>query len=103
MSFSGIFFIIFTAEEEVTQTSHSAFNSAVVFTFLQDFFTDRSAPLQPYLELVSHLWDEYGSIRNDNICIFLAPQMSASDLSRMFDQMENGYVLKNRFFKEETN
>lgn len=74
--------------------------SAIVFTFLQDFFTDRAAPLQPYLELVSHLWDEYSSSVNENICIFLAPQMSSSDLSKMFDNMENGYVLKNRFFNE---
>ncbi|MCR4892948.1 MAG: AAA family ATPase, partial [Lachnospiraceae bacterium] len=74
--------------------------SAVVFTFFQDFFTDRSAPLQPYLELVSHLWDEYSSSMNENICIFLAPRMSGSDLSRMFDGMENGYILKNRFFNE---
>ncbi len=78
----------------------SSRKSAVVFTFLQDFFTDRSAPLQPYLELVSHLWDEYSSDVNENICIFLAPQMSTSDLSRMFDNMENGYVLKNRFFND---
>lgn len=72
--------------------------SAIVFTFFQDFFTDRSAPLQPYLELVSHLWDEYSSESNQNICIFLAPQMTSCDLSRMFDGMENGFVLKNRFF-----
>ena len=74
--------------------------SAVVFTFFQDFFTDRSAPLQPYLELVSHLWDEYSSEKNENICIFLAPQMSNADLNKMFDSMENGFVLKNRFFNE---
>jgi SpoVK/Ycf46/Vps4 family AAA+-type ATPase len=80
--------------------SDSSHKSAVVFTFFQDFFTDRSAPLQPYLELVSHLWDEYSNYANDNICIFLAPQMSNSDLNKMFDNMENGYVLKNRFFNE---
>ena len=74
--------------------------SAVVFTFFQDFFTDRAAPLQPYLELVSHLWDEYSSEVNENICIFLAPQMSSADLNKMFDNMENGFVLKNRFFNE---
>lgn len=74
--------------------------SAVVFTFFQDFFTDRAAPLQPYLELVSHLWDEYSSDVNENICIFLAPQMSCADLNKMFDNMENGFVLKNRFFNE---
>lgn len=78
----------------------STHKSAVIFTFFQDFFTDRSAPLQPYLELVSHLWDEYRSTGNENICIFLAPSMSDADLSTMFDNMENGYVLKNRFFNE---
>ena len=74
--------------------------SAIVFTFFQDFFTDRSAPLQPYLELVSHLWDEYRNDVTESICIFLAPQMSSADLGRMFDNMENGFVLKNRFFNE---
>ncbi len=87
-------------DEAKKMMSDGSRKSAVVFTFLQDFFTDRSAPLQPYLELVSHLWDEYGSADNENICIFLAPQMTASDLNRMFDTMENGYVLKNRFFNE---
>ena len=83
------------AKKIMADKSHK---SAIVFTFFQDFFTDRSAPLQPYLELVSHLWDEYSSDSNENICIFLAPQMSNSDLSKMFDNMENGFVLKNRFF-----
>lgn len=75
--------------------------SAVVFAFFQDFFTDHSAPLQPYFELVSHLWDEYSANPNQNICIFLAPQMSRADLNKMFDGMENGYVLKNRFFNDD--
>ncbi|MCI8306753.1 MAG: AAA family ATPase [Lachnospiraceae bacterium] len=83
------------AKKIMADSSHK---SAIVFTFFQDFFTDRSAPLQPYLELVSHLWDEYSNDSNENICIFLAPQMSNSDLNKMFDNMENGYVLKNRFF-----
>ena len=85
------------AKKMMADTSHK---SAIVFTFFQDFFTDRSAPLQPYLELVSHLWDEYTHEVNENICIFLAPQMSNSDLSKMFDNMENGFVLKNRFFND---
>ena len=85
------------AKKMMADTSHK---SAIVFTFFQDFFTDRSAPLQPYLELVSHLWDEYSHEANENICIFLAPQMSNSDLSKMFDNMENGFVLKNRFFND---
>ena len=85
------------AKKMMADTSHK---SAIVFTFFQDFFTDRSAPLQPYLELVSHLWDEYTHEANENICIFLAPQMSNSDLSKMFDNMENGFVLKNRFFND---
>ena len=83
------------AKKIMADSSHK---SAIVFTFFQDFFTDRSAPLQPYIELVSYLWDEYSNNTNENICIFLAPQMSNSDLSKMFDSMENGYILKNRFF-----
>lgn len=75
--------------------------SAVVFAFFQDFFTDHAAPLQPYLELVSHLWDEYSANANQNICIFLAPQMARTDLNKMFEGMENGYVLKNRFFNDD--
>ena len=75
--------------------------SAVVFAFFQDFFTDHAAPLQPYLELVSHLWDEYSANANQNICIFLAPQMTRTDLNKMFEGMENGYVLKNRFFNDD--
>ena len=85
------------AKKMMADTSHK---SAIVFTFFFYFFTDRSAPLQPYLELVSHLWDEYTHEVNENICIFLAPQMSNSDLSKMFDNMENGFVLKNRFFND---
>lgn len=85
------------AKKMMADTSHK---SAIVFTFFQDFFTDRSAPLQPYLELVSHLWDEYSHETNESICIFLAPQMSNTDLSKMFDNMENGFVLKNRFFND---
>lgn len=85
------------AKKIMADDSHK---SAIVFTFFQDFFTDRTAPLQTYLELLSHLWDEYSNNANENICIFLAPQMSNSDLSKMFDSMENGYVLKNRFFNE---
>ena len=86
------------AKNMMAGTKHK---SAVVFTFIQDFITDKSAPMQPYLELVSHLWDEYSSDSNENICIFLAPQMSCSDLRRMFDNMENGSVLKNRFFNND--
>ncbi|MDE6024279.1 MAG: AAA family ATPase [Lachnospiraceae bacterium] len=85
-------------EDAKKMMADNTHKSAIVFTFFQDFFTDRAAPLQPYLELVSHLWDEYSNESNDNICIFLAPQMSNTDLSKMFDNMENGFVLKNRFF-----
>ena len=35
------------AKKIMADSSHK---SAIVFTFFQDFFTDRSAPLQPYLE-----------------------------------------------------
>ncbi len=76
----------------------STHKSAIVFTFFQDFLTDRTSPLQPYMELISHLWDEYSGNANENICIFLAPQMTCSDLGRLFDTIENGYILKNRFF-----
>ncbi|MCQ2526405.1 MAG: AAA family ATPase [Lachnospiraceae bacterium] len=86
------------AKNMMAGTKHK---SAIVFTFIQDFVTDKSAPMQPYLELVSHLWDEYSSGNNENICIFLAPQMSCSDLRRMFDNMENGSVLRNRFFNND--
>ncbi len=86
------------AKNMMSGTKHK---SVIVFTFIQDFVTDRSAPMQPYLELVSHLWDEYSSESNENICIFLAPQMSCSDLRNMFDNMENGSVLKNRFFNND--
>ncbi|MDR1874920.1 MAG: AAA family ATPase [Synergistaceae bacterium] len=71
--------------------------SAVVFTFMQDFLTDRG-PMQPYLELVSHLWDEYSASGARNICIFLAPRLTCSDLARMFEHLENGETLKNKFF-----
>lgn len=74
--------------------------TAVIFTFIQDFLTDRSAPLQPYMELLSHLWSEYSINGNDNICIFLAPQMDTDDLERLFDTNENGEIFKNRFFND---
>ena len=83
------------AKKMMSDTTHK---SAVVFTFFQDFLTDPSAPLQPYLELVSYLWDEYSSESNENICIFLAPHMSGADLGKMFDGMEKGSVFRNRFF-----
>lgn len=85
------------AKKIMADNSHK---SAIVFTFFQDFFTDSSAPLQPYYELVSYLWDEYHSMHNENICIFLAPQMTNCDLNKMFDRLEHGSVLKNRFFNE---
>ena len=87
-------------DEAKKMMSDSTCKSAVVFTFFQDFVTDRSAPMQPYLELISHLWDEYSRDVNENICIFLAPDMSEQDLSMMFDRMENGFVFKNRFFND---
>lgn len=75
--------------------------SAVVFTFIQDFLTDRSSPLQPYMELLSHLWGEYSVNGNENICIFLAPQMSSDDLKKLFEENENGEIFKNRFFNDD--
>ncbi|MDR2529458.1 MAG: AAA family ATPase [Synergistaceae bacterium] len=77
--------------------SSSERRSAVVFTFMQDFLTERG-PMRPYLELVSHLWDEYSFSPNRNICVFLAPQLSSADIARLFDRTENGDTLKNKFF-----
>lgn len=74
--------------------------TAIVFTFFQDFVTDGAAPLQQYAELLSHLWDEYTLSSNENICIFLAPQMNASSISQLFDHLASGNVFRNRFFNE---
>ncbi|MGN0470372.1 MAG: hypothetical protein ACI4GV_05605, partial [Acutalibacteraceae bacterium] len=79
----------------------ASIKTAVVFTFIQDFLTDRSAPLQPYMELLSHLWGEYSVNGNENICIFLAPQMSSDDLKKLFEENENGEIFKNRFFNDD--
>lgn len=76
----------------------SRIKSAIVFTFFQDFVTDGSAPLQQYSELLSHLWDEYALNSNENICIFLAPQMDATSISHLFDSLTSGDVFRNRFF-----
>lgn len=78
----------------------SSIKTAVVFTFFQDFVTDNSAPQQQYSELLSHLWDEYTLNANENICIFLAPQMNADSISGMFDKLQSGDVFRNRFFNE---
>ncbi len=72
--------------------------TAIVFTFFQDFVTDGAAPLQQYSELLSHLWDEYGLSSNENICIFLAPQMNSDSLSQLLDNLASGNVFRNRFF-----
>lgn len=76
----------------------SSVKTAVVFTFFQDFVTDGSAPLQQYSELLSHLWDEYGLSSNENICIFLAPQMNSESLSQLLDNLASGNVFRSRFF-----
>lgn len=76
----------------------SKVKTAIIFTFFQDFVTDNSAPLQQYAELLSHLWDEYSLSSNDNICIFLAPQMNENSISRLFDNLASGDVFRNRFF-----
>lgn len=74
--------------------------TAIVFTFFQDFVSDNSAPLQQYSELLSHLWDEYSLNNNENICIFLAPQMDAPALCRLFDTLISGSIFKARFFND---
>ena len=78
--------------------SDGSVKTAIVFTFFQDFVTDGAAPLQQYSELLSHLWDEYGLSSNENICIFLAPQMDSDSLSRLLDNLASGNVFRNRFF-----
>ena len=78
--------------------SDGSIKTAIVFTFFQDFVTDGSAPLQQYSELLSHLWDEYGLSSNENICIFLAPQMNSDSLSQLLDNLASGNVFRNRFF-----
>jgi SpoVK/Ycf46/Vps4 family AAA+-type ATPase len=72
--------------------------SALIFTFLRDFVSDRAGALQPYLELLSYLWDEYSNLQNRNICVFLAPSLKYDDVVGVFDRMEGGEVLKNKFF-----
>lgn len=78
----------------------SRIKTAIVFTFFQDFVTDGSAPLQQYSELLSYLWDEYALNSNENICIFLAPQMDTNSISHLFDNLTNGDVFRNRFFND---
>ena len=78
--------------------SDGSVKTAIVFTFFQDFVTDGAAPLQQYSELLSHLWDEYGLNSNENICIFLAPQMNSDSLSHLLDHLASGNVFRNRFF-----
>ncbi len=78
--------------------SDASVKTAIVFTFFQDFVTDGAAPLQQYSELLSHLWDEYGLNSNENICIFLAPQMNSDDLSQLFERLSSGNVFRSRFF-----
>lgn len=76
----------------------SKIKTAIIFTFFQDFVTDSSAPLQQYSELLSHLWDEYALNSNENICIFLAPQMDGESLSKLFEHLNGGEIFQNRFF-----
>ncbi len=76
----------------------SKVKTAIVFTFFQDFVTDSSAPLQQYSELLSHLWDEYALNTNENICIFLAPQMDSESISKLFERLNGGEIFQSRFF-----
>ena len=76
----------------------SSVKTAVIFTFFQDFVSDSSAPLQQYSELLSHLWDEYRLNNNENICIFLAPQMDSESISQLFNNLNGGEIFRNRFF-----
>lgn len=78
----------------------SRIKTAIVFTFFQDFVSDGSAPLQQYSELLSYMWDEYSLNSNENICIFLAPQMDSESISKLFGNLTNGEVFRNRFFND---
>ena len=93
-----------TAEDFLAEAkkmmSDATIKTAIVFPFFQNFATDTSAPLQQYSELLSHLWDEYALVTNENICIFLAPQMTAAQLSGLFDTLAVGNVFRSRFFNE---
>ena len=80
--------------------SDASIKTAIVFPFFQDFVTDGSAPLQQYAELLSHLWDEYSLSGNENICIFLAPQMNTDSVLRLFDTLASGNIFRGRFFNE---
>ena len=89
-------------EEIYSDTSYS--NSIVIdacdeaMDVVQDFVSDNSAPLQQYSELLSHLWDEYRLNSNENICIFLAPQMDSESILQLFQNLNGGEVFRNRFF-----
>lgn len=85
-------------DEAKRMMSDSSVKTAVIFTFFQDFATDGGAPIQQYSELLSHLWDEYSIKSNDNICLFLAPQMDTKSISDMFDRLTLGDIFRNRFF-----
>ena len=79
----------------------SSVKTAIIFTFFQDFVTDTGAPLQQYSELLSHLWDEYRLNNNENICIFLAPQMDGESILQLFNTLNGGEVFRNRFFNSD--
>lgn len=82
--------------------SSNEVKTAVVFTFFQDFVTDGAAPMQQYAELLSHLWDEYSLSSNENICIFLAPQMTGEAISGLLERLPSGNVFRNRFFNSDS-
>ncbi|GHV26889.1 hypothetical protein FACS1894167_00960 [Synergistales bacterium] len=72
--------------------------SAIVFPFLEDFITDKSGAFSQYLELISYIWDEFGSSGEGNICVLLAPLLSGADLYDRFNRMDGGDILRNKFF-----
>ena len=87
--------------QNLTVGKESAANAIVQFLGGRGhvaFVTDGAAPLQQYSELLSHLWDEYGLTTNENICIFLAPQMDSDALSKLLDNLASGNVFRSRFF-----
>lgn len=87
--------------EAKTLMADNKVKTAIIFPFLQDFVTDGSAPIQQYSELISYLWGEFDPNRNENICIFLAPEMDEKSVSDFFANIINGQVFRNRFFNED--
>ena len=75
--------------------------SAIVFVNIDDFTGDPSNPQQPYRELVSYLWGKWDREKNDNICIFLAPEKRPADILIKFREIQGGDNFINKFFNHD--